>query len=70
MKKDTVDVRIGKGLGFLTKDGKLYLKRCFDCGRENYAMAVPSGICAWCGEVGMNHAEYGKILDAWQSLNK
>lgn len=34
-------------------DGRLYLVRCFECapehGRENYALAVPSGQCAWCG---------------------
>lgn len=35
------------------EEGKLYLIRCFACapehGRENYALAVPSGTCAWCG---------------------
>ena len=34
-------------------DGKLYLVRCFVCeatrGRENWAMAVSNGECAWCG---------------------
>lgn len=38
---------------FRDKDGNLYLVRCFACGgkrgRENYAMAVSSGECAWCG---------------------
>ena len=33
--------------------GQLYLVRCFACdadhGRENYAMSVSSGECAWCG---------------------
>lgn len=39
---------------FETEDG-WYLVRCFECpdagdrGRENYAMAVASGTCAWCG---------------------
>ena len=32
---------------------RLYLVRCFVCdptrGRENWAMNVASGICAWCG---------------------
>jgi len=32
---------------------KLFLVRCFKCGgeqgRENYAPAVASGNCAWCG---------------------
>lgn len=35
------------------KDGKLYLVKCYKCdpkyGRENYAPAVASGQCAWCG---------------------
>lgn len=30
-------------------DGKTYLVRCPECKKENYAMAVSSGICAWCG---------------------
>ena len=30
-------------------DGKTYLVRCPKCKRENYALAVSSGICAWCG---------------------
>lgn len=30
-------------------DGKKYLVRCPKCKRENYAMSVSSGICAWCG---------------------
>jgi hypothetical protein len=36
-----------------TQDGKFYLVRCFVCdsryGRENWAMAVASGKCCWCG---------------------
>jgi len=31
------------------EDGKLYLVRCFVCNRENWAMLVSSGQCAWCG---------------------
>lgn len=38
---------------FRNADGQLYLVRCFACeperGRENYALAVPSGQCCWCG---------------------
>lgn len=30
-------------------DGKLFMVRCADCGRENWAPAVASGQCAWCG---------------------
>lgn len=33
--------------------GMFYLVRCFHCdpyrGKENYAPAVSSGCCAWCG---------------------
>jgi ribosomal protein L37E len=39
----------GKGSGFLSKEGKKCMIRCFSCGRENYAAAVMSGTCAWCG---------------------
>jgi len=31
------------------KDGQLYLVRCPQCERENYAMNVALGVCAWCG---------------------
>lgn len=65
---ETSDVRIGKGYGFLTEEGKLYLIRCFDCGRENYGPNVPSGCCSWCPAIGINHPEYGKIYDAWADL--
>ncbi len=38
---------------FRTKDGRLFLVRCFACyaktGKENYAMSVADGICVWCG---------------------
>lgn len=40
---------------FIGTDGNLYLVRCMNCndigerGRENYAPAVSSGQCAWCG---------------------
>lgn len=33
---------------YKTENG-IYLERCPDCGRENYAPAVASGICSWCG---------------------
>lgn len=38
--------------GFLGDDGKVYLQRCPLCGRENYAMAVATGQCCWCGYKG------------------
>lgn len=45
MSKDT-DV----GYGFVPA-GKvgIYMVKCFECGRENWAPAVSSGQCAWCG---------------------
>ena len=43
------DVRIGKGFGYKTKSGKICMQKCFECGSENYAMAVGSGYCAFCG---------------------
>lgn len=43
------DIKKGKGYGFISSEGKIFLERCFQCGRENYAMAVASGICVWCG---------------------
>jgi len=44
-----------QGANFRGKNGKLYLVRCYACGdkdgrgRENWAPAVASGTCAWCG---------------------
>jgi hypothetical protein len=39
---------MNKGYGFWA-DGKFYLKRCYDCGCENWGPAVATGQCAWCG---------------------
>lgn len=33
----------------LYPDGTILLIRCPRCGRENWAVSVYSGICAWCG---------------------
>ena len=43
-------VQAGKGSGYMTRSKPLRvcMERCFSCGRENYALAVPSGHCAWC----------------------
>ncbi len=39
-----------KGFGYVAKDSKrIGLMRCPECGRENYAMSVPTGVCSWCG---------------------
>jgi ribosomal protein L37E len=29
--------------------GKICMEKCFKCGKENYAPAVATGSCAWCG---------------------
>lgn len=42
------DVHRGKGYGYIDKEGKTCMIRCFECGVENYAMAVASGYCAHC----------------------
>ena len=42
-------IRKGNGHGFIRDDGKTAMVKCFECGRENYAHAVYSGHCAWCG---------------------
>ena len=38
---------------FYSDEGGFYLVRCYACcpvtGRENYAPAVASGQCVWCG---------------------
>jgi hypothetical protein len=38
---------------FYDKDGRFCLVRCFACtpyvGRENWALAVANGVCAFCG---------------------
>lgn len=38
-----------KGNVWEGKDGKMYLEYCPKCGLENYAIAVASGQCCWCG---------------------
>ena len=38
--------------GYVFKtSGVLYLVRCPKCEKENYALAVADGQCAWCGYV-------------------
>lgn len=34
---------------YVDKKGKVCMIRCIECGKENWAMAVSSGTCAWCG---------------------
>jgi len=39
-----------KNNGYSFKAGKnIYMVRCHKCARENYAPAVATGICAFCG---------------------
>ena len=37
------------GVGYKDSDGTICMIRCFKCGRENYALAVSTGKCAFCG---------------------
>lgn len=30
-------------------NGKVFLVRCPECKKENWAMAVADGVCVWCG---------------------
>jgi RecB family endonuclease NucS len=42
-----------RGKGYAWKDDtneRIYLKRCFHCGLENWALMVARGTCAWCGQ--------------------
>jgi ribosomal protein L37E len=45
----TRNIKKGSGHGYQREDGTLCMIRCFSCGRENYALSVSSGLCAWCG---------------------
>lgn len=45
----TTFFKIGKGAGWICREGTVCMERCADCGRENYALMVLSGMCAWCG---------------------
>ena len=38
----------GEGRVFFDR-GQAFLVRCPECGRENYQMAVATGVCCWCG---------------------
>lgn len=38
------------GSGYQGKsDGRLHVMRCPECSKENYALTVAQGPCAWCG---------------------
>jgi ribosomal protein L37E len=34
---------------WLTENDGIYMNRCVKCEKENYAMMVALGQCAWCG---------------------
>lgn len=36
------------GSAYRSEDGNVGLTRCPECNRENYALMVAKGICAWC----------------------
>ena len=46
---------------FITKDGNVYLVRCPKCDKENWAPAVASGQCAWCGFDGNTEVTDGQV---------
>lgn len=49
--RDHIVARVnGRRIGFRPIDSeKVCVERCDVCGRENYALAVMSGCCCWCG---------------------
>lgn len=40
---------LAKGVEYYPEDDMVLLIRCPKCGKENYALAVASGRCCWCG---------------------
>lgn len=36
---------------FFDEKGRAYLVICPKCGKENWAMAVATGVCTWCGYI-------------------
>lgn len=48
--KEQKEVKLeDQGGNFRGADGKPYVVRCPSCLKENWAPAVASGRCAWCG---------------------
>lgn len=47
--KSQREIYEAKGNGYIDKQDKICMIRCFECGKENYAMNVSSGFCTWCG---------------------
>ena len=46
--KDKCEI-LAPGVEFYPEDGTILMIKCPECGRENWALQVASGICAWCG---------------------
>jgi ribosomal protein L37E len=42
-------VYLADGVEYYPDSNELLLIRCPKCGSENYAPAVCSGVCVWCG---------------------
>lgn len=45
-------------------DGTILLLRCPNCDRENWALAVADGVCAWCGYSALSNPEIKKKYDS------
>ena len=45
--------------GFV-EDDNYYMERCGACKRENYTLAVASGLCCWCGADGRTPSQKAK----------
>lgn len=49
----TKEEQLKNKANFEDKEGRLFLVKCMNCdhkhGRENWAMVVAKGVCAWCG---------------------
>ena len=48
-----------EGKNFVSEDN-YYMVRCNVCKRENYTLAVSSGICAWCQSDGRTPSQKAK----------
>ncbi len=44
--KDFRSIKRDKGYGYVDEFDKICMERCFKCGMENWALAVPTGKCA------------------------
>lgn len=49
MKSGSDRKQLAPGVDYYPKTNEVHLIRCPHCGRENYAIAVATGKCCWCG---------------------